>query len=148
MTNFNTARKHYVYFKLLATRWIDNDIFGHVNNSVYYSYFDTVTNSYLIERGGLDIHSSPVVGFIVASDCQYLSPIKFPMQIDAAFRVNRIGRSSVNYGLAVFPADGDTAAAHGTFTHVFVNRKSSKAVPIPGQIRTALESALVEQPTQ
>lgn len=135
-------REHYVYFKAIPTRWMDNDIYGHVNNVVYYSYFDTVANSYLIERGGFDIQSAPSVGFVVSSSCQYYDPIAFPETIEAAFRVNKIGSKSVEYGVAIFKAGADVASASGTFTHVFVDRASGKSVEIPNRIRQALSLAL------
>jgi len=134
-------RRGYVYFSRIATRWIDNDVYGHVNNAIYYQFFDTVANAYLIERGGLDIHTSPTVAFIVASSCRYHAPIAHPDEIDAGFRVNRLGRSSVEYGVAVFRAGHDRAAADGTFTHVFVDRASGRSVPIEGPMRAALEDA-------
>ena len=136
----DTRRDGYVYFSRIATRWIDNDVYGHVNNAVYYQFFDTVANAYLIERGGLDVRGE-TVAFIVASSCQYHAPIAHPAEIDAAFRVNRIGRSSVEYGIGVFVAGEDEAAAHGTFTHVFVDRGSGRSVAIPGRMRAALEAA-------
>lgn len=143
MSDHNTDRAKYLYFKAISTRWIDNDVYGHVNNAQYYTYFDTVCNSYLIEAGGLDIEHSPVVGFIVASSCQYLSPIKFPMSINAGMRVNRIGTKSVEYGVGIFRGNEAKAAAHGTFTHVFVERASGLSVSIPAQYRTAFEQVQV-----
>jgi acyl-CoA thioester hydrolase len=137
-------RSQYAYFKSISTRWIDNDVYGHVNNAVYYTYFDTVCNSFLIEKGGLDIASSPVVGFIVASNCQYLSPIKFPSTINAGMRVNRIGARSVEYGVGIFCDDKTLASAYGTFTHVFVNRASGESTSIPTEISTALSTISVK----
>jgi len=144
MLDYNTKRKHYAFYKTISTRWIDNDAYGHVNNALYYTYFDTVCNAYLIETGCLDIESSPIVGFIVASSCQYLSPVKFPMTIDAGMRVNKIGNRSVEYGVGIFKADTNDASAYGTFTHVFVNRSSDKSVSIPGNTRAALQRLLRE----
>ena len=137
----DVRRDGYVFFSRITTRWIDNDVYGHVNNAVYYQFFDTVANAYLIERGGLDIARSDTVAFIVASSCQYHVPIAHPAEIDAGFRVNRLGRSSVEYGIGVFVADVDAAAAHGTFTHVFVERASGRSVAIPAPMRAALEAA-------
>jgi acyl-CoA thioester hydrolase len=102
MSGIDTQRQHYRYFSEVATRWMDNDIYGHVNNVTYYSYFDTVANQFLIEQGGLNIQTADVVGFVVASNCQYLVPITYPQALDVGFRVNRLGHSSVEYGLAVF----------------------------------------------
>ena len=143
MSEHDTQREHYRYFSSLATRWMDNDIYGHVNNVTYYSYFDTVANQFLIDKGGLDIQNAETIGFVVASNCQYLAPIAHPEIIDIGLRVNRMGNSSVEYGIAVFRKDQDDAAAHGTFTHVFVNRKSNKSSPIPESIRKALQQVVV-----
>ena len=132
-------RSHYGYLLDLTTRWMDNDIYGHVNNVTYYSYFDTVVNQYLIEHGDLSIHTAEVVGFVVASSCQYRSPIAFPEVLQGALRVEKLGRSSVQYGLAIFKQGEPLASAYGTFTHVFVDRACSRSVPIPARIRQALE---------
>lgn len=144
IANINTDRDHYRYFASLTTRWMDNDIYGHVNNVTYYSYFDTVANKFLIEEGELNIHEAEVVGFVVASSCQYLGPISYPQEIEVGFRANRIGGSSVEYGLAIFRQGEAAAIAWGTFTHVFVNRKNNQSSPIPSAIRSALETVLVE----
>lgn len=136
-------RNAYFYFNEITTRWMDNDVYGHVNNVTYYSYFDTIANSYLIEQGGLDIESTEDVGFVVASSCQYLASIQFPDKIEAAFRVNKLGTKSVEYGIAIFKQGAAQASAHGTFTHVFVNRASGKSTPIPEKIRHALELAII-----
>ena len=143
MSERDTIRDAYYYFHTITTRWMDNDIYGHVNNVTYYSYFDTVANQYLIERGGLDIHTAEVVGFVVASNCNYIAPIAHPDIIEAGFRVNRIGNSSVEYGIGIFSNNDDKAVAHGTFTHVFVNRKTNKSSAIPELIRSALQAALI-----
>lgn len=136
-------REDYFYFKTINTRWMDNDIYGHVNNVTYYSYFDTVANCYLIEQGGLDIQTAKIVGFVVASACEYHQPIAYPQTIEAAFRVNTLGSKSVEYGVAIFNDDKELCAS-GIFTHVFVDQKSGKSVRIPTQIRQALELALIE----
>ncbi len=136
------SRDHYFFFKDINTRWMDNDIYGHVNNVTYYSYFDTVANCYLIERAGLDIQNAESVGFVVASSCQYHSPIAFPQTVEAAFRVNKLGTKSVEYGLAIFNGEDREACATGTFTHVFVDRASGDSIEIPHRIRQALELAL------
>ena len=137
-------RSDYKYFSSITTRWMDNDIYGHVNNAVYYSYFDSVTNKYLIEKGGLDIHNSDVIGFVVASDCQYRSPVAYPELLDAGLRVNKLGNSSVEYGIAIFKEGARQASAMGTFTHVFVNRSTDKSVRIPSDLRAALGALLVK----
>ena len=136
-------RSGYKYFADITTRWMDNDIYGHVNNVMYYSYFDSVANQYLIEQGGLDIHSAEIIGFVVASSCEYKSPVAYPQKLEAGFRVNRLGNSSVEYGIGIFVQGQAEASAQGTFTHVFVDRNSDKSVPIPAQIRAALEAVLV-----
>lgn len=147
MTDESYGRSRYHYFKRISARWIDNDVYGHINNATYYTFFDTVANGFLIERGGLDFQQAPVVAFIVASSCQYRSPISYPTDIDAGFCVNRLGRSSVEYGIGVFAADSEEVAAFGTFTHVFVDRVSNRSVAIPQPLRSALESALVSGPS-
>ena len=135
-------KKNYKYFVDITTRWMDNDIYGHVNNVTYYSYFDTAANQYLIEHGGLDIHNAEVVGFVVASSCEYHAPITHPEKISVGLRVNKLGNSSVTYGLAIFNSKQEEAVANGTFTHVFVNRKSNKSTPIPAEIKNALAQLL------
>ena len=140
-----TERASYPYFTHITTRWMDNDIYGHVNNVVYYSYFDSVANKYLIEEGGLDIHSAQIIGFVVASSCQYKSPIAYPEPIEAGFRVNKLGNSSVEYGIAIFKQGQPNASAVGTFTHVFVDRATDKSVAIPAPLRRALEAILVSE---
>ena len=134
------TRHEYRWFCDMPTRWMDNDLYGHVNNVTYYSYFDTVANRYLIELGGLDIQNAPIVGFVVESSCQYHAPVAFPEALDAGLRVDHIGNRSVTYGIAIFKTGEDAASAHGSFVHVFVDRKTSKAVPVPKAIRAALEA--------
>ena len=134
----DNQRTNYSYFSDITTRWMDNDIYGHVNNVIYYSYFDSVANQYLIEEGGLDIHTAEIVGFVVASNCQYKAPISYPELIEAGLRVNSLGNSSVEYGIGIFKKGALNASAMGTFTHVFVDRSTDKSVPIPSQIRSCL----------
>ncbi len=134
-------RAHYRHFVKLSTRWSDNDIYGHVNNVTYYSYFDTAANQFLIEQGGLNIQNDSIVGFVVASQCQYLAPISHPQNLAIGFRVNQLGNSSVEYGMAVFCEHAESASAYGSFTHVFVDREQNKSVPIPEKIRFALQTA-------
>ena len=136
------VREHYHVFYPIGTRWEDNDIYGHVNNVVYYSYFDTAANRYLIEEGGLDIENADTVGYVVNSGCQYHAPIAHPENIEAGLRVDRLGNSSVQYGIAIFREGEDQAAAHGHFVHVFVDRANDRAVPIPPMMRSALERIL------
>jgi acyl-CoA thioester hydrolase len=136
------SRADYKIFYPKSTRWSDNDIYGHVNNVAYYSYFDTTLNRYLIEEGGLDISDASIVGYVVSSGCEYHAPISYPEPIEAGLRVERLGSSSVRYGLAIFRPGEDQAVAHGYVVHVFVDRSEDKSVPIPENLRAALEKLL------
>ncbi len=138
------TRTDYQVFYPITTRWSDNDIYGHVNNVTYYSYFDTAANRYLIEEGGLDISDGRIVGYVVNSGCEYHAPITYPESVQAGIRVDRLGNSSVQYGIAIFREGEQTAAAHGYFVHVFVERAENRSVPIPGKLRAALEKLLVQ----
>jgi len=137
------TRARYPHFASIPTRWMDNDAYGHVNNVVYYAYFDTVINRYLIAHGGLDIATSPVIGLCVESRCSYRKAIAFPDDVDAGMRVAKLGRSSVTYEIGIFARGEDTAAAVGSFVHVFVERRERKSVPLPDAIRTALEKLVI-----
>lgn len=123
----------------MNTRWHDNDVYGHVNNTVYYSFFDTAANRYLIDECGLEIDSSSVVAYVVASRCDYFRPIVYPNDIEIGFRVSKLGNKSVVYQFAVFSALLEEACALGSFTHVFVERDSGSSVEIPTMIRSQLE---------
>ena len=136
-------RADYRHFQPITTRWHDNDIYGHVNNVVYYSYFDSAVNAYLIERGGLDIHKGEVVGFVVSSSCDYFASIAFPDVLEVGLRVGKLGNSSVQYELAIFKAGEAQACAAGRFVHVFVDRASNRPTPIPNNLRRALEALAV-----
>lgn len=131
-------RADYRHFQPITTRWHDNDIYGHVNNVTYYSYFDSAVNSYLIHEGGLDIHEGGIVGFVVSSSCDYFASIAFPEPIEVGLRVGRLGNSSVQYEVAIFKAGEEQACAAGTFVHVFVDRASNRPTPIPERLRSAL----------
>jgi acyl-CoA thioester hydrolase len=122
----------------IPTRWMDNDIYGHVNNVVYYSYFDTVINQYLIEAGRLDIHRGAVIGIAVESQCRFHRSLEFPDVIDAGLRVGKLGNTSVRYEIGLFRCGDEPPAATGYFVHVFVDRKSRRPVPIPARMREAL----------
>ena len=135
-------RGDYRHTLTIPTRWMDNDVYGHVNNVVYYSYFDTVINEYLIREGGLDIHEGNVVGYAVESLCRFHRPFSFPDTIDAALRVGHLGTSSARYEIGLFRSGEDKPAASGHFVHVFVDRKSNKPTSIPAAIRNALERLL------
>ena len=132
----------YPYVIAITTRWMDNDIYGHVNNVAFYSFFDTAANRFLIERGGLDLARSAVIGLVVESHCTYHAPLAYPEPVRAGVRVDKLGHRAVTYGIAIFGAD-DRAAAHGQFVHVFVDRQTRTAVPIPAALRAALESIAI-----
>lgn len=137
------ARRDYGWFTPITTRWSDNDIYGHVNNVVYYSYFDSIANRYLIEVGGLDIHTGDTVGLVVNSSCDYYAPIAYPQALEGGLRIDRLGNSSVQYGIAIFAANEQVACANGTFTHVFVDRDTNKPQAIPERMREALAAIAV-----
>ncbi|MEH6551572.1 MAG: thioesterase family protein [Pseudomonadales bacterium] len=133
------VRSDYKTFYPISTRWMDNDVYGHVNNVTYYSYFDTAANRYLMEEGYLDIQSAPVIGFVVSSACDYFSPIAHPDELQVGIRVDKLGNRSVTYGIAIFRQGEEKASAAGHFVHVFVDRASNTATKIPSSIRQALE---------
>lgn len=135
-------RGSYAVFYPITTRWSDNDLYGHVNNVTYYSYFDTAANRYLIEAGGLDIHSAAVIGVVVESRCNYHSGVAYPQNLEAGLRVDKLGTRSVTYGIGIFEEGAQQASANGHFVHVFVERASNKPVPIPEGIRRALQKIL------
>lgn len=135
--------KDYSWFMPITTRWSDNDVYGHVNNVIYYSYFDSVANRYLIDEGGLDIHDGDTVGLVVNSGCDYYTPVAYPEALRGGLRVDRLGNSSVQYGIGIFREGADQACASGTFTHVFVNKVSSRPVSIPPRMREALAAIAV-----
>ncbi len=136
-------RTDYRHFMALQTRWMDNDLYGHVNNVVYYSYFDTLLNRYLIDAGKLDIHESQVIGVAVETLCRFHRSFAYPETIDGGLRVGRLGTSSVRYEIGLFGAREDDARAEGHFVHVFVDRATQRPMPIPPYIRAALEKILV-----
>ncbi len=123
----------------ITTRWSDNDVYGHVNNVTFYSYFDTAANRYLIDVGKLDIHAGAIIGLVVESHCTYHAPIAFPVELRAGVRVDKLGQRAVTYGIAIFTATDDAAVAHGHFVHVFVDRATRQPVRIPDDLRAALE---------
>jgi len=137
------GREAYRHFTALSTRWMDNDVYGHVNNVVYYSLFDTAVNGYLIGEGALDIHRGEVIGLVVETHCNYFSPIEFPKKIDAGIRVARIGGSSVRYEIGLF-ADGEPlTAARGHFIHVYVDRQTRRPTALPAALAKALQAILI-----
>lgn len=139
-------RAGYPYVLEIPTRWADNDVYGHVNNVVYYSYFDTVVNEYLVRAGGLDIHGGAVIGIAVESLCRFHRSLAFPDLVDAGLRVGRLGNSSVRYEIGLFRLGEEEPAATGHFVHVFVDRANRRPVPIPLPIRTALQRLVVNSP--
>jgi len=137
------TRADYPVLYDIPTRWLDNDIYGHVNNVNYYSYFDTAIANFLMGEGGLDPWRDAVVGFCVESACRFRRGIRFPDRVRAGLRVTKLGRSSVRYEIGIFRGDEDAAAADGYFVHVFVERAEERAAPIPPAIRAALARLLV-----
>ncbi|MGB1170030.1 MAG: acyl-CoA thioesterase [Flavobacteriaceae bacterium] len=138
-------RSDYSFFKNITTRWADNDIYGHINNVIYYSYFDTVANQYLIEFADFNPISAPVIGVIVHSNCNYIKPIAYPDKIEAGLTVKKLGRSSVTYGIGIFRQGESAACAYGEFVHVFVNRKDNLPISIPTKIRESLQKILINK---
>lgn len=136
----DAPRSAFPHFLAIPTRWMDNDVYGHVNNVQYYSYFDTAVNQFLIARGVLDIHQGEVVGFVVDSGCSYFSPVSFPDLVHVGVRVAKLGRSSVRYELAIFRNEDELPAAAGHFVHVYVERSSGRAVPIPDTVLRVLST--------
>ncbi|MDB5948733.1 MAG: thioesterase [Massilia sp.] len=134
----DTPRSAFPHFHAIEMRWMDNDVYGHVNNVVYYSYFDTAVNQFLIARGALDIHKGEVVGFVVDSGCAYFRPVSFPDVVHVGVRVAKLGTSSVRYELAIFRNDEPAPSAAGHFVHVYVDRASNRPVAIPDAVRAVL----------
>lgn len=132
-------RGAYAHFHPITTRWMDNDVYGHVNNVVYYSYFDTVVNAHLIEEGVLDFAAGQVIGLVIETQCNYFSSLSFPDTVVAGLRVARIGTSSVRYEVGLFRNDEDVASAQGHFVHVYVDRETRRPAALPPALRTALE---------
>ena len=137
------TRDRYPHFLSIQTRWSDNDIYGHVNNVTYYSYFDTVVNCFLIDQGGLDIETDSVIGMAVETMCKFNKPLAYPEVLEAGLRVGKLGNSSVRYEIGIFQEGAAEAAAMGHFIHVFVDRATGKPAPIPDAIRSALEQIKV-----
>jgi acyl-CoA thioester hydrolase len=132
------ARAAYAHFSPITTRWMDNDIYGHVNNVTYYSYFDTAVNRYLIEAGVLDIHGGAVIGLVIETHCNYFAPLAFPKNVEAGIRVAHIGKSSVRYEIGLFEAGEALSAASGHFVHVYVDRHTRRPVSLPDDFLAAL----------
>ena len=137
-------RKDYHVFRAIPTRWMDNDVYGHVNNVVHYSLFDTAVNGWLMEAGLLDYRSHPEIGLVVETGCRYHAVIAFPDIVHAGIRVTRLGTSSVRYEVGLFRNDEDAASAEGFFIHVYVDRATRRPVPIPPDARSAMRAIMVE----
>ncbi|ENW04507.1 acyl-CoA thioesterase [Acinetobacter beijerinckii] len=133
------TRNQFKFFLPIQTRWADNDIYGHVNNVTYYSYFDTAANSLLIQKTNFDIHQSEIIGLVVDSACSFLQELSFPEVIEVGVAIGKIGNSSLKYELAIFKQGQATAAAQGHFVHVFVDRENRKSTTIPNEMRKILE---------
>ena len=133
-------REAYRHFSPIGTRWMDNDVYGHVNNVVYYSWFDTAVNRYLIQSGALDIHGGEVIGLVVETQCNYFAPLAFPQGVEAGLRVARIGSSSVRYEVGLFAEGASESAAAGHFVHVYVDRSTRRPAPLPTALMNALQA--------
>ncbi|MCT8973167.1 acyl-CoA thioesterase [Microbaculum marinisediminis] len=138
------SRDRYRLFQPITTRWMDNDQYGHLNNVVYYSLFDTVVNRFLIDNGLVDPLGGAMIGLVVNSHCHYFAPLAFPEPIEGGLRVDRIGSSSVAYGIGIFAQDAGTAAAQGGFVHVYVDSTTRRPMPLPDPMRAALREIAVD----
>ena len=134
------ARSEFKVWRSFTTRWADNDAYGHVNNTVFYQWFDSAVNAWLVEQGLLDIENGDPIALVVETRCSYFSPLAFPEPVDVGLVVSELGRSSVRYRIGVFGAGGETAAAQGEFVHVLVDRTSRRPVEMPQNWRRALEA--------
>ena len=140
----NERRENYLEFITVPTRWMDNDVYGHVNNGVYYSYFDTAVNGYLMKEAGLDFRHSQSVAVVVETGCQFHSEVSFPDILEVGIRVSRLGSTSVTYEIGIFREGYDTPAATGHFVHVYVQNGKMTTVPIPDKARAVLENLVVK----
>jgi acyl-CoA thioester hydrolase len=132
-------REAYAHWHTISTRWMDNDAYGHVNNVIYYSYFDTVVNEYLIRAGVLDVVHGETIGLVVETQCNYFGPLAFPERVEAGLRVAKLGSTSVRYEVGIFRDGEAEAAAQGHFVHVYVDRATRRPVALPAALRQALE---------
>jgi acyl-CoA thioester hydrolase len=137
-------RSAYPFFTRITTRWMDNDVYGHINNVVYYSFFDTAVNSYLIERGALDLHHGAVIGLVAETHCNFFAPLRYPQAVEAGVRVGRLGSSSVRYEIGLFADAAPLCAASGHFVHVYVDRGSRRPAVLPGELVMALSPLQVD----
>jgi acyl-CoA thioester hydrolase len=134
------GRAGYKAFRTITTRWMDNDAYGHVNNVVYYSWFDTVVNAHLIEQGALDIQQGDTIGLVVETQCNYFAPVEFPQTVEAGLRVAKVGSSSVRYEVGLFLQGEPLTAAKGHFIHVYVDRASRRPTDLPPRLKRVLEA--------
>jgi acyl-CoA thioester hydrolase len=139
-------RSAFAAFRPITTRWMDNDVYGHVNNVVYYSFFDTAVNGLLIAAGVLDIHAGAVIGLVIETQCNYFAPIAFPQAVTAGVRVARLGGSSVRYEIGLFADDAPLCAACGHFVHVYVDRATRRPVPLPAPLQAVLRTWMLPNP--
>jgi len=137
------TRKDFKHFYPITTRWMDNDAYGHVNNVVYYLWFDTVVNQFLISNGTLDIHEGEAIGLVIESHCNYFAPVTFPEPVTAGLCVSKLGNSSVRYEVGIFRGDDDQVAAQGHFVHVYVDRLTRKSISMPAVTRALLETITI-----
>lgn len=138
------TRADYQFFFSIQTRWADNDVYGHVNNVTYYSYFDTAANALLIQHAQFDFKTSPIIGLVVESKCTYFSELSYPEVIDVAVAIEKIGRSSVTYSISIFKQNQSEPAAQGYFVHVFVDRHSRQSIGLPNSIREVLTTFMTK----
>jgi acyl-CoA thioester hydrolase len=137
------SRESYAAWRQIGTRWADNDAYGHVNNTVYYQWFDTAVNAWLIEAGLLDVQSGDPIGLVVETGCRYARPLSYPEVVQVGLAVEHLGTSSVRYRLGVFGQGQDRAAAEGHFVHVYVDRSSRRPVELPSEWRARLSALQV-----
>ena len=136
------GREGYRAFRTIGTRWMDNDAYGHVNNVVYYSWFDTAVNAHLIEQGALDIQAGETIGLVIETQCNYFAPVAFPQTVEAGLRVAHIGQSSVRYEVGLFVQGEPLTVARGHFVHVYVDRASRRPASVPPRLKKVLEALL------
>ena len=136
-------RSAYRVFRPITTRWADNDVYGHVNNVVYYSWFDTAVNAHLIDQGVLDIHAGQTIGLVIETQCNYFAPLAFPQMVEAGIRVARLGSSSVRYEVGLFAQGEPLTAAAGHFIHVYVDRETRRPVAVPDALRNVLQALVM-----
>jgi acyl-CoA thioester hydrolase len=141
--NNRLSRAEFVSFRSITTRWMDNDVYGHANNVIYYSWFDTAVNGWLIDHELLDFRADQIVALVVETGCTYFESVAFPERIETGLAIERIGRSSVIYRIGIFRENQNVAAAQGRFTHVYVDRKTQRPVPIPDRARVIMAELLL-----